>query len=130
MIVTEVLPHGPRRRRRHAGAVGKEGLAMIVDNQTLAAIEAVWEPDDGAMWKLRQGDVDAHGIEALLRILERMEVAENDMLPRRLVSFVWYLPIFFEWQRERVAERGADMKAFQVLSNRVVAAVQRVLGVP
>lgn len=103
---------------------------MIVHSENLAAIEAAWEPDDGAMWKLRQGYVDAQEIEALLRLLESIEVAEDDMLPRRFVSFVWYLPIFFEWQRERVAERGGDMKAFQVLSNRVVAVVQRVLGVP
>jgi len=34
------------------------------------------------------------------------------------------------WFCERVAERGTDMKFFQVLANRFVAAMQRVFGVP
>jgi len=103
---------------------------MIVRDEEFSAIEAAWEVEDGAMWKLRQGEVDAAQIEALLGILEKIQVAENDMLPRRFVSFVWYLPIFFEWPRERVAERGADMKVFQTPANRTVAVVQRLLGVP
>ena len=103
---------------------------MIVSDKSLAAIEAAWEPEDGAMWKLRQGDIDVPQIESLLLLLERIRPAEDDLLPRRFVSLVWYLPIFFEWQRERVAERGGDIKAYQVLSNRVVAIVQQVLGVP
>jgi hypothetical protein len=103
---------------------------MTLSNEEIAAIEAAWEPDEGAMWKLRQGEVDASQIESLLRVLEGIQVAEDDQLPRRFVSFVWYLPIFFEWQRERVAERGADIRAFQVLANRAVAVVQRLLGVP
>jgi hypothetical protein len=103
---------------------------MTVSNTDLAAIEAVWEPDDGAMWKLRQGEVDAQQIDALLTTLEGIEISEHEMLPRRFVSFVWYLPIFFEWQRERVTESGRDMQVFQVLSNRVVDVVQRLLGVP
>lgn len=102
---------------------------MTLSDEEFAAIEAAWEPD-GAMWRLRQGEVDAEQIDLLLRILEGIEVAEDDPLPRRFVSFVWYLPIFFEWQRERVAERGADMNAFQTLANRVVAVVERLLGVP
>jgi hypothetical protein len=102
---------------------------MMLSNADLAAIEAAWEPD-GVMWKLRQGEVDTAKIEALLCLLEAIQVGEDDLLPRRFVSFVWYLPIFFEWQRERVAERGADIQAYQVLSNRAVAAVQRLLGVP
>jgi hypothetical protein len=103
---------------------------MIVNKESLAVIEATWEPDNGAMWRLRQGQVDVEEIEKLLLLLESIEVAEDDLLPRRFVSFVWYLPIFFEWQRERVAERDGDLKAFQVLSNKVAAVVQRILGVP
>jgi len=103
---------------------------MNLSNKDLAAIEAAWEPDDGAMWKLRQGNVDAQQIDALLTALEAIEISEHDALPRRFVSLIWYLPIFFEWQRERVAENAGDMHAFHVLSNRVVAVVQRLLGVP
>ena len=103
---------------------------MQPTDKEIAAIEAAWEPESGVLWKLRQGEVRANEIEALLRILDGIRFADNELLPRRFVSFVWYLPIFFEWQRKRVADRGGDMQAYQVLSNRVVAAVQGVLGVP
>jgi hypothetical protein len=55
---------------------------MILDKEILAQIQAAWEPDTGAMWKLREGVIDAPQIEALLRILEALEFAEDDLLPR------------------------------------------------
>jgi hypothetical protein len=108
----------------------KKEICQMLSNEHVAAIEAAWEPDTGPLWKLRQGEVDMEQIDALLRVLDTIQVHDDDPLPRRFVSLVWYLPIFFEWQRDRVAERGSDMQVFQALSNRVVAAVQRVLGVP
>ena|ERR1700722_14308309 len=103
---------------------------MILSKEHISAIEAAWEPDDGPLWKLRQGEVDVEKIDALLRLLDDIKITDDDVLPRRFVSLVWYLPIFFEWQRERVAAEGGDVRIFQTMSNRVVAVVQRLLGVP
>jgi hypothetical protein len=101
-----------------------------LDNESIEQLECFWEPDDGVFWKLRQGILDSAGLQEVAERLERVAVTEESQFPRRFVSLVWFIPIFFEWQEERVQERGGDMGEFATWRNRLVAAVQAVLGVP
>jgi hypothetical protein len=93
-------------------------------------LEQFWEPDEGVFWKLREGTLDLEGLEKVAQRLDKVQITEDCELPRRFVSLVWFIPIFFEWQRDRLSERGGDMKEFANLQNRLTGAVQRVLGVP
>jgi hypothetical protein len=101
-----------------------------MDQDLIAELERYWEPDDGVFWKLRAGVLDTAGLEEVAKRLEGLTVSEEGELPRRFVSLVWFIPIFFEWQRERVQERGGNMKDFAVWQERLNGAVQEVLGVP
>lgn len=101
-----------------------------MDNRIVEELERFWEPDDGVFWRLRQGNLDPQGLESVAARLESIEVAEDTQLPRRFVSLVWFIPIFMEWQRDRVREQGGDMQEFAKLQNRLTGVVQRLLGVP
>jgi hypothetical protein len=97
---------------------------------SIEELEKSWDPDDGVFARLREGVLDTDGLENVANRLEAIKVPENSDLPRRFVSLVWFIPIFFEWQRERVREQGGDMEDFARLQNRLTGVVQGLLGVP
>ena len=97
---------------------------------SIEELERFWDPDGGVFSKLREGVLDAGGLEKVASRLEAIEVPEDADLPRRFVSLIWFIPIFFEWQRERVQEQGGDMQDFARLQNRLTGVVQGLLGVP
>jgi len=101
-----------------------------MNEQIIAELERFWEPDEGVFWRLRQGVLDPQGLEKVAVLLESIKVTEESLLPRRFVALVWFIPIFLEWQRDRVKERGGDMHEFATRQNRLSGAVQRLLGVP
>jgi hypothetical protein len=101
-----------------------------VEPLSIEELERFWDPDGGVFARLREGVLDGGGLESVASRLEAIEVSEDADFPRRFVSLVWFIPIFFEWQRERVQEQGGDMRDFARLQNRLTGAVQRLLGVP
>ena len=93
-------------------------------------LESEWAPDSGFFWNIRQGRFVKEEYERALRKLEAISVAEGAMIPRRLVSLLWYIPTFMEWQRERVRENGGNFEEFKKAITRMTNEVERVLGVP
>jgi hypothetical protein len=66
-------------------------------------VELAWSSPSGSLFQLRGGTFDRAGLNDLLHVLRQVEVAEDlDVLPRRLVSLLWYMPLFIQWQKERV----------------------------
>jgi hypothetical protein len=43
---------------------------------------------------------------------------------------LWYVPGFLRWRKERIAEKGGDIIAFEQLINHVQGVVEDILGVP
>jgi hypothetical protein len=52
------------------------------------------------------------------------------MVPKRLVSLLWYLPSFLAWQTERIAEKDGDRAAYERFVTEVFNALEQALGVP
>jgi hypothetical protein len=94
------------------------------------AIEVEWSPDAGFLWSLRQGIFDDGKFQRLLALLRTIEIAEGAHVPIRLVSLLWYIPTFMQWQDERLRERGQDLDAYRKAMARVVNELERILGTP
>lgn len=52
------------------------------------------------------------------------------MIPRRAVSLLWFIPVFMEWQTERVRACGGDTRAYARAVSEATNEIERLLGVP
>ena len=57
------------------------------------------------------------------------EARTGDMIPRRLVSLIWYIPIFMTWQAERV-KGSVDIQEYQRIANQIEGKIEEILGIP
>ncbi|RKH46255.1 hypothetical protein D7Y23_24230 [Corallococcus sp. AB050B] len=97
-------------------------------SQAQEELDAAWSDEDGFLVQLRMGNFDSSKADALLTILKRMELGGSDPLSRRVVSLLWYLPLFMSWQRERVEPKSlSELAKFEA---RVTNEVERLFGVP
>jgi hypothetical protein len=99
--------------------------------QVIEALEAEWSPEDGFFWQVRQGNFEGVAFERAMHTLSMISFAENAELPRRIVSLLWYVPLFMRWQIERVQEKsGGDTRAYEDAVTTMTNEVERILGVP
>ncbi len=96
----------------------------------LASIEAEWEPNTGFLWKARQGQFDAIGHERTVTKLRSLAIDEAADVPRRLVSLLWYMPLFLHWQIDRIREAGGDIISYTRAITSVTNEIERILGTP
>lgn len=96
----------------------------------IGSIESEWEPETGFFWKIRQGEFRKNEFDRAFAKFAAVSGASEELLPVRLVSVLWYVPIFMEWQIDRVRERGGDLPAYKTAMRRLSAEVERILGLP
>ncbi len=94
------------------------------------ALESEWSPEDGFFWRVRQGHFNPNDFERALKKLATITMAEDADVPRRLVSLLWYIPLFMQWQVERVQENKGDVNAYMAAITKMTNEVERVLGMP
>jgi len=75
--------------------------------QFIEQLDREWELD-GFLGRVGVGQFAEEEAEHFLKLLRGLHVEENALVPKRLLSLLWYLPIFLIWQRERVALAGGD----------------------
>jgi hypothetical protein len=95
-------------------------------------LELEWELDTGFFGRLRYGNFDVAGLERIVYVLEGIteEVKDYDVLNRRLVALLWFIPTFMRWQRERVQKQGGNLDALDDGIDAIEARLQAILGVP
>jgi hypothetical protein len=93
-------------------------------------LESEWSTDDGFFWQIRQGCFNVGAFERALKKVAAISIAEDFDLPRRLVSLLWYIPLFMEWQVERILENNGDMVAYTKAITIITNEIERLLGVP
>ncbi|MCX5747315.1 MAG: hypothetical protein NT062_33020 [Proteobacteria bacterium] len=102
----------------------------MTDPQVIETLEAEWSPDGGFFWELREGRFAASGFERALAKLRAITIEEEAVLPRRLVSLLWYIPLFMQWQVERMREGNGDLTAYTHAATLMENEIARLLGVP
>lgn len=100
---------------------------------TQTAIEKLnreWEPQSGFLGKVRYRTFDPEGLERLIQTLESIDIEEEKYLDRRLVSLLWFIPIFLEWQKPSFKEAGKDTQTLESAINKIMPLLYKILGVP
>lgn len=92
-------------------------------------LEMAWD-DGGLFAQIRVGRFDANEGEKFLHALKNTLVDDNALLLKRLVSLMWYLPGFLEWQRKRVEEVTGDLASYERFIVEMQNTLEDVLGVP
>jgi hypothetical protein len=101
-----------------------------LSDELIAALEHEWDLCEGFLGKLREGTFDPAGLDRLMRLLDGIDFTDAPEVNRKLVSLLWFMPLFMEWQRERVHEHGADPQTLMHAINRVQGSIERILGLP
>jgi hypothetical protein len=96
----------------------------------ISSIEFEWEQDRGFFWKIRQGIFDKAGFDRAHAKITAVPNANGEAFAARLVSLLWYIPIFMEWQRDRIKQNGGNIQEYNSSANALHAEVERILGVP
>jgi hypothetical protein len=93
-------------------------------------LESEWSPEDGFFWRVRQGHFTTSDFERVLEKVSAISIEEDADVPRRVVSLLWYIPLFMQWQVERVQENRGDVKAYMTAITTMTNEIERLLGVP
>lgn len=101
-----------------------------MNDHIIADIEIEWEKPSGFLGGLRLGIYTQDGFERLLSLLNSINLEGQSQIDRRLVSLIWYIPIFMSWQRERVNEQGGNVSDFDTAINLIQECLERILGIP
>lgn len=101
---------------------------MTDDMKLIAQLEATYDFDDGFLGLLRGGHFDSLARDHFLRLLESMDLGAADTINRRVVGLLWYVPLFMQWQLERLDEE--DQIAVRATIDQVTNQLERILGVP
>lgn len=103
---------------------------MMDTDVMISDLEREWTLETGFLGLLRTGFFDAAAFDRLQKTLDKVKIQADSVIDRRLVSLLWYMPAFMEWQRQRVEERGGDLIEVDRAINQVRNALARILGVP
>lgn len=96
--------------------------------QLISDLEAEYDLDDGFLGLLRGGHYDTRARDRFLHLLESIDLGSSEVVNKRLVSLLWYVPLFLQWQDRRLdEEERAQLR--QVL-DQVTNQLERILGVP
>ncbi|MFO0858101.1 MAG: hypothetical protein U0640_12180 [Phycisphaerales bacterium] len=101
------------------------------NQELISLIEAEWDLDDGFFGKLRNGHFDHIAYQRCKQSLERVqrEVGKSETISRRLVSLIWYIPLFMTWQADRIGHE-TNSCTYEDVSNEIQSIVQAILWVP
>ncbi len=76
------------------------------------------------------GSFDPEGLRRLEALLKSIDLEDSPTIDRRLVSLLWYIPLFMIWQKERFNKRGEVPPSLGRGIGEVEAALETILGVP
>jgi hypothetical protein len=99
-------------------------------NEIILELEKEWAVPNGLFYQLRyNGDFDVQKYERFVELLHSIKI-EGEEINRKLVSLLWYLPLFMTWQKERVIENGGNIKKLESAIDEVISILEEKLGVP
>jgi len=101
-----------------------------VDIETIIqGLDAEWA--DGGFFALaREGVFDVPRSQRVLEILRGIDIKNCDHVPSRLLSLIWYMPSFLEWQVDRIKEKGGDTESYRRFVTDVHNTLEDGAGVP
>jgi len=102
----------------------------MTEESVIHDLESEWEAEHGFFWKIRQGSFSEEEFQRAFRRVSAIGNFEGPRVDRRVVSLLWYIPLFMHWQTERIAGAGGDVDAYEKAVNAMTNQVERLLGIP
>jgi hypothetical protein len=109
---------------------GGDGAWTMTLEREIELIESEWALDEGFFWQIRQGRFEPAEFQRALERVASLSLEDEAQLPRRIVSLLWYIPLFMQWQIERVRKKGGDADAYAKAITLMTNEIERLLGVP
>lgn len=101
---------------------------MTDDKQLISDLEAEYDQEEGFLGLLRSGHFDTLARDRFLSLLNSIETGRGEVINRRLVALLWYMPLFLQWQDRRLDEE--EKVALQQVTDQVTNRLEHILGVP
>lgn len=107
---------------------GKE--TMNID-KLVESLGAEWDIEEGSLYLIRNGKFDSAIADHLLAVLDDVTLDDPECLPRRVVSLLWFIPVFLYWNAERVEDvSGISHSEYESFIIKVSERLMKLLGVP
>jgi len=100
----------------------------MTHDDAIEALEEAWGDEDGFIYRLRMGEYRPQFAAELVALLRAITAEGEDLLPRRLVSLLWFLFPFLEWNACRVDP--GTVADIERVKREVEGELIRILGVP
>lgn len=96
------------------------------------ALETEWEQvqSKGFFGKLRIGEFDSDGFERVKRLLNSLELPNEEFFDKRFVEVVWFIPTFMRWQRDAWFMENKDVQAIDKAIQFFEQRLTTILGLP
>ena len=102
-----------------------------MDIQSLISdLEREWDLEQGALGRLRTGILDVDGLNRLRETLSTIDFENGIWQNRRVISLLWYIPLFMHWQRDRFAGDDEEIQFLDRITNEITAILEKLLGIP
>lgn len=102
----------------------------------ISQLEYEWDyvSHRGFFGKMRGGKLDLDGFERVKSLLNNLpssdSQAENEMINRRIVELVWFIPTFLRWQKDGWVQEGKNTDELDDVIDYFEGRITTILGVP
>lgn len=96
----------------------------------ISQLENEWDLENGFLGGIRQGVYKQQEYERLVILLEGIDLSTGRKLDRRLVSLIWYMPLFLEWQKEKFIENEEIYSKLNIAASKIENIIENILGIP
>src|SRR5438128_990903 len=98
--------------------------------EAISIVESEWREDDGFFWNIRQGQFIQTDFDRALYNISSISIPEDAMIPKRLDSLLWIIPLFMTWRETGLTQFGTDAATYEKASNAMTNEIERLLGFP
>ncbi|WP_327105845.1 hypothetical protein [Nonomuraea glycinis] len=100
------------------------------DPELLEALDLTWDDETGFLGRLRGGEFVQELADAYIELLGEVDPVEDEVINSSFVKLLWFMPIFIEWQIERVVEAGTPREDVERVLDLATTRIMDILGVP
>lgn len=99
-------------------------------NELVDRLDMEWDQDTGFLGQLRTGVLDRQAYERFIALVRSVKL-KGATMDRRLVKVLWFIPLYMEWQTDRLQRTsGVSAIEYSRYQTPVLDVLYRVLGLP
>ena len=92
-------------------------------------LDQCWDYDNGFFGQLKQRIFDNKLFDKLIAILRDIHFEDEETIPKRVVSLLWFIPLFMEWNATGVSDQ-ISKDDYNNCSTLIENELIRILGIP